>query len=156
MSTSSTESEHPFVDSAGESQDETSGANQPTTARFRFLHRVHLHLDMLDARRRQMHLRRQARREFRRNQRILQLERRAEMSARLNFSAQLRHFSALVDDLREANRFHIMRYNNVIRRSAAVVQLNNRLIRRNRFLQERLNRIYLTLRPAVHFNPRQS
>ena len=154
---SDTESLQMFVNSQGESEDETAAANCAVTSRFLFLRRVHQHLNTLDRRRRSLHLRRLARRERRRNNRLLMLERRAELRARMTYTAQLRYLSNQLDEAQEAVRCHIMRHNNIMQRTSAIVQLNSRLMERNRYLQDRLNRIYLTLRPAVHFNnPRRA
>ena len=149
---SSSESACLYAGSQGESQDKVSAINHVITSRFLFLRQVHHHLNLLDSRCQAMHLRHLARRERRRNQHLLMLERHAELSAQLNFSAQLRHLVNEIDDLGESNEFHVRRFNNVMAHTSAIVQLNTRLIQRNHYLQSRLNRIYLTLRPAVYFN----
>ena len=154
---SDTESLHQFLNSQGESEDDTAAVNCAVTSRFLFLRRVHQHLNTLDRRRRSIHVRRLARRERRRNNRLLILERRAEMRARLTYTAQLRYLSSQLDEAHATIRDRIVRYNNIMERTSAIVQLNTRLMQRNRYLQDRLNRIYLTLRPAVHFNtPRRA
>ena len=152
MQTSDTESISNFRDSNGESNDEAPAVEQERVRRFLFLRRVHNYLDRLEARRRALHLRRLARRERRRNQRILALERRTELRGQLNYSAQIRALTSDIASLTEENAVLRNRVRNILTRTSAITRLNENIIRRNRYLQERLNRLYVILRPAVYYH----
>ena len=152
MQSSDAETVSNFRDSNGESNDEAPAVEQERVRRFLFLRRVHNYLDRLEARRRALHLRRLARRERRRNQRILALERRTELRGRLNYSAQLRALTGDIASLTEENAVLRNRIRNILTRTSAIARLNDRIVRRNRYLQERLNRLYVILRPAVYYH----
>ena len=114
MNSSDAESVSHFRDSNGESNDEAPAVEQERVRRFLFLRRVHQYLDRLEARRRALHLRRLARREQRRNQRILALERRTELRGRLNYSAQIRALTSDIASLTEENAVLRNRINNIL------------------------------------------
>ena len=70
----------------------------------------------------------------------------------MNYSAQIRALTGEIASLTGENTVLRNRVSNILARTAAIARLNDRIVNQNCYLQERLNRLYIILRPAIYFH----